>query len=74
MATGSLNSYLVVFGLVLSVIGIFVAMSSVGTLADYSALPSASITLFMGAMVAICGVALLLLGFLSSTRRPRVYY
>lgn len=74
MGDGGFNGYSLFFGFILLVIGILVAASSVGMLSDYSDLSSASITLFVGALVAIAGTALLLMGFLSGKRRPRSFY
>jgi len=74
MGSGAFNNYLLLFGSVLLVIGIIAAVSSVGMLSDFSALPNASITLLIGALVGLAGIALLLVGFLSSTRKLRSLY
>ncbi len=67
--------YLSIFGFVLLVTGILVAYLSVNMVqSDDSALASSSITLLIGALVGVVGVALLLVGFFNTKRRTGYSY
>ena len=67
--------YLSICGFVLLVIGILVAYLSVNMVqSNDSALAGSSITLLLGALIAVVGATALLIGFFSGKRRPYIYY
>jgi hypothetical protein len=76
---GSFNLHLVV-GFILILVGVVVAYLSVGVLQNgsfvsVSALPNSAVTLFVGGFIVLVGLLLLLMGFLSSTRKhPLLHY
>lgn len=77
---GSFGPYLV-FGLIFVLVGVVVAYSSVGmvqnggSFGSASVLPYSAMILLVGGFIMVVGLLLLLLGFLSSTRKhPLLYY
>jgi cytochrome b subunit of formate dehydrogenase len=80
LSNQSSNLYLSFFGFVILVTGLFLCWSSVGQQdsfgSSYSALSDASITLLIGAFVAVVGGAFLLIGLLSAMRKhgSSLYY
>jgi len=71
----ALTMYLSIFGFILVVAGLFVAYSSVSMVqADDAAFAGSSLELLVGALVAVVGAMLLLIGFFSAKRRTRLMY
>ncbi len=76
---GSFGPYLV-FGFIFVLVGVVVAYLSVnmvqngGSFGSASVLPNSAITLFLGGFMLIVGLLLLLVGFLSSTRKHTLLY
>jgi uncharacterized membrane protein YphA (DoxX/SURF4 family) len=73
--------YYLVFGLIFVLVGTVVAYLSVsmvqngGSFGSASILPESATTLFVGGFIVLVGLLLLLLGFLSTTRKhPLLYY
>jgi hypothetical protein len=69
------SGYLGVFGFLLTIIGVAVGVLSVNMLrwAD-SNLASSAIILLVGALLAMIGLGILLVSFLSKKNRTRLYY
>jgi uncharacterized membrane protein len=72
--------FCLVFGFILVIAGVIVAYLSAGIVQNAgsyvspSALPNSATTLFVGGFIVLVGLLLLLVGFLSSTRKHLLLY